>query len=80
MRHNDLEISRLIERLESIGILVEKIESSGFGNMLNFEMTYQLPNNPEIQLISFRRFDIQDLFLYFKVFRKKLYRLNTKLL
>ncbi|MEG0188041.1 hypothetical protein [Algoriella sp.] len=66
MRHNDLEISRLIERLESIGILVEKIESSGFGNMLNFEMTYQLPNNPEIQLISFRRFDIQDLFLYFK--------------
>ena len=80
MRHNDLEISRLIERLESIGILVEKIESSGFGNMLNFEMTYQLPNNPEIQLISFRRFDIQDVFLYFKVFRKKLYRLNTKLL
>lgn len=66
MRHNDLEISRLIERLESIGILVEKIESSGFGNMLNFEMTYQLPNNPEIQLISFRRFDIQDVFLYFK--------------
>ncbi len=66
MRHNDLEISRLIERLESIGISVEKIESSGFGNMLNFEMTYQLPNNPEIQLISFRRFDIQDLFLYFK--------------
>ena len=80
MRHNDLEISRLIERLESIGILVEKIESSGFGNMLNFEMTYQLPNNPEIQLISFRRFDIQDVFLYFKVFRKKLYRLNTRLL
>ncbi len=66
MRHNDLEISRLIERLESIGISVEKIESSGFGNMLNFEMTYQLPNNPEIQLISFRRFDIQDVFLYFK--------------
>ena len=66
MRHNDVEISRLIERLESIGISVEKIESSGFGNMLNFEMTYQLPNNPEIQLISFRRFDIQDLFLYFK--------------
>ena len=66
MKHNDLEISRLIERLESIGILVEKIESSGFGNMLNFEMTYQLPNNPEIQLISFRRFDIQDVFLYFK--------------
>lgn len=69
MRHNDLEISRLIERLESIGILVEKIESSGFGNMLNFEMTYQLPNNPTSQLISFRRFDIQDVFLYFKVFR-----------
>lgn len=66
MRHNDLEISRLIERLESIGILVEKIESSGFGNMLNFEMTYQLPNNPTSQLISFRRFDIQDVFLHFK--------------
>ena len=66
MRHNDLEISRLIERLESIGILVEKIESSGFGNMLNFEMTYQLPNNTTSQLISFRRFDIQDVFLYFK--------------
>ena len=43
MKHHDLEINRLIERLESLGILVEKIEHSGFGSMLNFEMTYQTP-------------------------------------
>ena len=59
MKHNDLEINRLIERLESLGILVEKIESSGFGSMLNFEMIYQLPE----QNISNA---IQDVYLYFK--------------
>lgn len=66
MRHNDLEINRLIERLESLGILVEKVESSGFGSMLNFEMTYQLPNEDISQNIHFRRYDIQDVFLHFK--------------
>ena len=45
MKHNDLEINRLIERLENLGILVDKIESSGFGSMLNFEMSYQSNSN-----------------------------------
>ncbi|HCC94330.1 MAG TPA: hypothetical protein DEQ26_08390 [Flavobacteriaceae bacterium] len=66
MKHNDLEINRLIERLESLGILVEKIESSGFGSMLNFEMIYQLPEQNISNSINFRRFDIQDVYLYFK--------------
>ena len=66
MKHNDLEINRLIERLESLGILVEKIESSGFGSMLNFEMIYQLPEQNISNEINFRRFDIQDVYLYFK--------------
>lgn len=66
MKHNHLEINRLIERLESLGILVEKIESSGFGSMLNFEMIYQLPEQNISNAINFRRFDIQDVYLYFK--------------
>ncbi|WP_413533927.1 hypothetical protein [Empedobacter brevis] len=66
MKHNDLEINRLVDRLESLGILVEKIESSGFGNMLNFEMIYQLPEQNISNSINFRRFDIQDVYLYFK--------------
>ena len=66
MKHNDLEINRLIERLESLGILVEKIESSGFGSMLNFEMIYQLPEQNISNAINFGRFDIQDVYLYFK--------------
>ncbi len=66
MKHNDLEINRLIERLESLGILVEKIESSGFGSMLNFEMIYQLPEQNISNAINFRRFDIQDVYFYFK--------------
>ncbi len=66
MKHNDLEINRLIERLEKLGILVENIESSGFGNMLNFEMTYQIPQQNISNIISFRRFDIQDVYLHFK--------------
>ncbi len=53
MKHNDLEINRLIERLESLGILVEKIESSGFGSMLNFEMIYQLPEQNISNAINF---------------------------
>ncbi|WP_313386754.1 hypothetical protein [Chishuiella sp.] len=66
MKHNDLEINRLIERLEALGVVVKKIESSGYGSMLNFEMTYQLPNDDGVQTISFRRFDIQDVYLHFK--------------
>jgi len=66
MKYNDLEISRLIDRLEKLGIVVTDIKSSGFGNMLNFEMTYQLPNNKESLIINFRRFDIQDIYLHFK--------------
>ncbi|GEM51522.1 hypothetical protein [Empedobacter brevis] len=66
MKHNDLEINRLIERLESLGILVEKIESSGFGNMLNFKMTYQIPDENISHTINFKRYDIQDVFLHFK--------------
>lgn len=66
MKYNDLEISRLIERLEKLGIVVTDIKSSGFGNMLNFEMTYQLPNDKNNLVINFRRFDIQDVYLHFK--------------
>ncbi len=66
MKHNDLEINRLIERLENLGILVDKIESSGFGSMLNFEMSYQIPDQSISSIINFRRFDIQDVYLYFK--------------
>ncbi len=66
MKYNDLEISRLIDRLEKLGIVVTDIKSSGFGNMLNFEMTYQLPNNDTSLIINFRRFDIQDIYLHFK--------------
>ena len=66
MKHNDLEINRLIERLENLGILVDKIESSGFGSMLNFEMSYQIPDQSISSIINFRRFDIQDVNLYFK--------------
>lgn len=66
MKHNDLEINRLIERLENLGILVENITTSGFGSMLNFQMTYQLPNQSISNSINFRRFDIQDVYLYFK--------------
>jgi molybdenum cofactor biosynthesis enzyme MoaA len=66
MKHNDLEINRLIERLETLGILVQNIESSGFGNMLNFELTYQIPEQNISKTISFRRFDIQDVYLHFK--------------
>lgn len=66
IKYNDLEINRLIERLEKLGIVVTDIKSSGFGNMLNFEMTYQLPNNENNLIINFRRFDIQDVYLHFK--------------
>ena len=66
MKHHDLEINRLIERLESLGILVEKIEHSGFGSMLKFEMTYQTPVDSFSRTMSFKRYDIQDIYLYFK--------------